>query len=177
MAEEIRGVTYDFDGARLEYFQMAQRFWKAGFKDLELLVECVATMYGESGGYLKAWHHNVVRDSDGNIQRDAQGRLGIKSTDCGLVQHNMPFPSPVWVADDVAANVAETLFAENPELTDGQKQANWAFGMWKNRGFQPWYAHEFWQTPGKLKMAVHAVADFLSVKYGLGKNFFEIVER
>ena len=71
MAEEIRGVTWDFGGRQLEPWEAAQKLYVAGFKDARQLAIMWAVIEGESGGYTRAWHHNVVRNEDGKFRFDS----------------------------------------------------------------------------------------------------------
>jgi hypothetical protein len=168
----VKGQTWDLDGALLEPFQMAQRFYRAGFKDVDTLVECVATMYGESGGWLRAWHHNVLRDGNGDVVFDQDGNMTVTSTDLGLIQRNVVHRPAILAPPVEGARVADGLFDRYPEWADGQKSADEARDLWQMRGFQPWYAHATWRS--RTGKAVEAVGEFLGVKFGLGSGFLVV---
>src|SRR6188768_3109265 len=103
--EHIEWVNYGFYGDRLDIVQRTQRLYNTqdntwGFKDLFVLTVAYAVMMGESGGYLKAFHHNVERNEDDTIKRfnedgtlwDGNGLafMKVKSTDLGFIQKNTP---------------------------------------------------------------------------------------
>jgi hypothetical protein len=171
MAQEIRGQTWDLDGVQLQPFQAAQRLYNAGFKDAKILVEMCA-IYGESGWYLKAWHHNVERDEDGQISLDDSGRMTIKSTDLGFIQKNYIWLTPVKCQPIEGQFWADKGFELRPDLAKGDSSADIAYDLYQLRGFQPWYAHAYW-TRHKAR-SVEAVADFLAVVFGLGKSYFSV---
>lgn len=169
MTEEIRGVTWDLDGAELLPWLAAQRLYKAGFEDAKLLTTMWAVIEGESGGYLKAWHHNVKRNDDGSIFRNEAGNMLIKSTDLGFIQKNVVHASPVEVATTggEAKDFVDTLFKIYPELARGDDSAKIAYQMYKQRGFQPWYAYTNGSYKKHLDQAVLAVGNYLALANGL----------
>jgi hypothetical protein len=144
--EEIRFVTFAFDGEKLKEWQIVQRLVKAGFKDLDTLVTMFAIVLGESGGFKKAWHANVKRSDDRmSIIKNSEGQMLVQSVDLGLIQKNLEiFGDGTWVdmKQDSMSELVETLFAENPELADAQESVNLAFKLWQQRGFKPWYAYK-----------------------------------
>lgn len=167
--EEIRGITWDLAGEELKPWLACQRLYKAGFKDAKTLAIMWATIESESGGYLKAWHHNVVRNEDGSIQKTADGLMVVKSTDLGFIQKNIVHNPQVLlpVAGDQSKLFVEDLFAANPDLARADQAAVIAFNMWKQRGFQPWYAYTNGHYKKNLGRATVAVANYLALAFGL----------
>lgn len=163
MTEEIKGVTFDFDGARLNPWQAAQRLYKAGFVDAKLCAIGYAVMMGESGRYLKAWHHNVVRNEDETIKYESDGKMTIKSTDLGFIQKNIPHNPNMLVFPQDAASFTNSLFLQYPELADGQKSAEIAWELFIDRGWQPWYAHSNGSYKNGLPSACVAVGKYLAM--------------
>lgn len=163
--EEIKGVTYDFQGARLNSWQAAQRLYKAGFVDAKLCAIGYAVMMGESGRYLKAWHNNVVRNEDGTIQLDGEGKMIVKSTDLGFIQRNVVHnPQKVIPVDPIdAQTLIDSLFEQNPDLADGQKSSEIAWELFQARGWQPWYAHTNGSYKKGLPSAAVAIGRFLAM--------------
>lgn len=166
IAEEIRGVTYDFDGVELREWQAIQRLYRAGFTDLITLGHMFAIVEGESGSYTKAWHANVTRDAEGMILRkteDGVDKMQIKSIDLGFIQRNVNV-TDVWVEMDpeAMAEWVNQMWDAHPHLADAQLSAEAAFDLWTDRGFQPWYAYK----PGtqgyyqKKRRAGKAIANF-----------------
>lgn len=161
--EELYGITWGLWGAELDPWQAAQRLYRAGFTDAKTLATFWAVLEAESGGFLKAWHHNVERELDGSIKRDAEGRMTVKSTDLGFIQRNV-LHSPairLRVEAEASAKFVEALFAELPELARGDESAAIAFQMFQSRGFQPWYAYTNGSYKRSLERGCLAVANFL----------------
>lgn len=167
--EEIKGITWDLDGEQLHPWLAAQRLYKAGFKDADLLATMWATIESESGGYLMAWHHNVVRNSDGSIKKTDDGLMEVLSTDLGFIQKNVVHEPNIIlpVTGEQSQLFVNDLFLANPQLANGQESANIAFNMYKQRGFQPWYAYTNGHYKKNLGRATVAVANYLALKYGL----------
>jgi len=161
--EEIRNITWGLNGAQLSPWQAAQRLYKAGFKDVKLLAIAWAVMEAESGGYLKAFHHNVKRDENGLILRDADGKMIVLSTDLGFIQKNIVHPpnTKILVQETASQEFVEQLFKTNSDLADGQKSANIAWAFYKLRGWQPWYAYSNESYKRSLPRGCEAVANFL----------------
>lgn len=167
MGEEIQHVTYDFDGARLQPWQAVH---KAGFTDAKLLATGYAVMMGESGRYLKAWHHNVLRNEDDTILRDEQGRMTVRSTDLGFIQKNIAH-SPAKVLEmtpEASGALIESLFAANPKLALGDESAKIAWAMFNSKDntgqkrlWTPWYAWVNGNYKKGLPSACEAVGNFL----------------
>lgn len=165
MVEEIKGVTWNLDGAQLEPWQAAQRLYLANFKDATVLCEMLATIRGESGWYLKAWHHNVLRDEAGLIVRDAAGKFTVKSTDLGFIQRNVVHSSPVKLLDSESQAFVDDLFYSHPELARADESAAIAWNLYKLRGFQPWYAHSNGGYKNHLDQACLAVGNYLGMRF------------
>lgn len=163
--EEIHGVTWGLDGAQLEPWQAAQRLYKAGFADTQLLCKMLAVIRGESGWYLKAWHHNVLRDADGNIQRTADGKITIKSTDLGFIQRNVVHTPPKVLADADSQAFVDQLFLTYPELARGDESAKIAWNLYKARGFQPWYAYTNGGWKNHLEQSCLAVGNYVAMVF------------
>lgn len=170
MAEELIHITFDFDGERLEPWQAVQRLYLAGFVDPKLLAVGYAVMMGESGRYLKAWHHNVLRNEDGTILRDALGRMTVKSTDLGFIQKNIVHsPARALEIDaDVSGAFVDELFAANPRLARGDQSAAIAYALYNSvtgggvkRLWSPWYAWVNGNYRKGLPSACVAVGQFL----------------
>jgi hypothetical protein len=168
MAEEIKGITWDLDGEELKPWLAAQRLYKAGFKDANVLATMWAIMEAESGGYLKAWHHNVVRNEDGTIFQ-SEGLMEIKSTDLGFIQKNIVHNPHVIlpIVGDQSKLFVEDLFLSFPELARGDESAKIAYELYKTRGFQPWYAWSNKTYEKSMGRACVAVSNFLALKNGL----------
>ena len=169
MTEEIKGITWDLDGAHLMPRLAAQRLYDAGFEDAKLLTTMWAVIDGESGGYLKAWHHNVKRNDDGSIFKNAAGNMLVKSTDLGFIQKNVVHASPVElpVTGGEAKDFVDMLFKIYPELARGDESAKIAHQMYMQRGFEPWYAYTNGSYKKHLDQAVLGVANFLAQSNGL----------
>lgn len=166
--EEIRGVTWDLDGEQLKPWLVAQRLYKAGFKDADTLAVMWAVIEAESGGYLKAWHHNVTRNEDGSIKIFPDNLMEMKSTDLGLIQKNIVHNPTVLlpVEGNQSQLFVNDLFDAFPNLARGDKSATIAFNLWKTRGFQPWFAYTGGNYKKSLGRGFVAVANFLALKHG-----------
>jgi hypothetical protein len=150
--EYLENISYGFYGPRLDPVQRMQRLYGGGFKDAALLVVAYSVMMGESGGYLKAFHHNVEREEDGTIKRfvvDGKTYMKVKSTDLGFIQKNTPH-SParmVEMTEEASLAFVDELFEKNPELANGYESAEIAWQMYntvvggKKREFTPWIAY------------------------------------
>lgn len=165
--EEIKGVTWDLWGAELKPWLACQRLYKAGFKDADLLATMFAVIEAESGGYLKAWHHNVKRNEDGSIFRTSDGLFQVNSTDLGFIQKNVVHNPKVILTDSEAPAFVEDLFAAFPDLARADKSAEIAFAMYQDRGFQPWYAYSNGSYKKSMGRACAAVGNFIALKHGL----------
>jgi len=165
MAQEILHVTYGLDGEQLDGWQAAQRLYLAGFKDAQTLGRMLAIIAGESGWYLKAWHHNVLHDADGNIIRDADGRFTVTSTDLGFIQKNIPHSPVVKIVDSESQAFVDSLFDDFPDLAFGDKSSAIAYSMYKARGFQPWYAYSNDSYKRHLDRACLAVGNYLGMVF------------
>jgi len=168
MSEEIKGITWDLDGAELMPWLAAQRLYKAGFKDAKLLTTMWAVLEGESGGYLKAWHHNVSRNDDGSI-KIINEMMEVKSTDLGFIQKNIVHTPKVLlpIVGDDSKNFVKVLFEVYPELARGDRSAEIAYKLYQDRGFQPWYAYTNGGYEKHLGKAVLAVGNYLALANGL----------
>ncbi len=166
---EIKGITWDLDGEQLEPWLAAQRLYKAGFKDADTLAVMWAVIEAESGGFLKAWHHNVTRNEDGTIKIFDGYLMEVKSTDLGFIQKNIVHdPTQLLpVEGDQSKLFVADLFEAFPELARGDESAKIAFNMWKTRGFQPWYAYSNKSYEKILGRGCVAVANYLALKHGL----------
>jgi hypothetical protein len=174
--EHLEGVNYGFYGARLDTVQRMQRLYNTkdntwGFKDAMLLTLAYAVMMGESGGYLKAYHHNVERDVAGNIVRhDVDGKecMKVKSTDLGFIQKNTPH-SParlVEMTEEASLAFVDELFVANPALCNGYESCKIAWNLYKSRGnFSAWYAYINGGYKRSLPLACVAVGKFAANKY------------
>lgn len=169
MAEEIRGITWDLDGEQLDPWLAAQRLYNAGFKDAQELCVMWAVLEAESGGYLKAWHHNVTRNEDGTIKRFDGDLMEVKSTDLGFIQKNIVHnPKPLLpIEGDQSKLFVADLFDAFPDLARGDLSAKIARQLFLQRGFQPWYAHTNKTYKRSMPRACVAVANFLALKNGL----------
>jgi hypothetical protein len=163
MPPEIKDVTFGLDGDRLQGWQAAQRLYAAGFTDAKALATALAVMAMESGYYLKAWHHNIVRDGDGNIVRDANGAFTVMSTDLGFVQRNVPHSPFVKLTDDESGAFVDNLFLEHPELARGDSSAKIAHSLYEQRGWQPWVAYSSGNYKKALADSCVAVANLLGL--------------
>lgn len=165
--EYIENVTHGFSGPRLHGWQLAQRGYLAGFTDAKLLAVFIAVMRAESGGYLRAFHHNATRDDAGKIVRttaeDGTELMQVRSTDLGLIQRNVVHPEPRLIAmnERAVADFVHELFERHPKLANGQESANIAWGLYEARGWQPWYAHSNGSYKKGLPSSCTAIANFL----------------
>ena len=172
--EEIRNVSFGLWGEELKEWQAIQRLVAAGFQDPRLLARMFAIIEGESGSYQRAWHANVMRlpadESDlppygGDIKRDAEGRMTIKSIDLGFIQRNVDIPDAVMAMTPEAMEpFVDGLFNKYPRLTDPWTAAEEAYALYLDRGFQPWYAYQP-GTPAfkaKVKRGCQAVGNYLA---------------
>lgn len=153
MAREfIENISYGFYGPRLDQVQRMQRLYGGGFKDASLMVVAYAVMMGESGGYLKAFHHNVERNPDETIKRyniNGEDHMKVISTDLGFIQKNT-LHSPaalVLMTEDESLAFVDGLFEDHPELANGYDSCAVAWQMYntvvggKKRLFTPWFAY------------------------------------
>jgi len=159
--EEIRGITWDFDGEELTHEQTIQRIVQAGFPVHNgAALTMFAIVEGESGEYQRAWHINVERHPNGSIKRFDQFGVGAptptsgpveymkaKSIDLGFIQFNVQTQNRLvkMEAEPVAAFVEE-MFDTHPDLADPWTAARRAYTLYQQRGFTPWYAYK----PGTL---------------------------
>lgn len=166
--EEIRGITFGLDGEELKPWLAAQRLYKAGFKDAKLLATMWAVIESESGGYLRAWHHNVVRNEFGTIKL-ANNLMEVKSTDLGFIQRNIVHNPHVFlpIEGNESQLFVDNLFVIHPELARADKSAEIAYQMYKQRGFQPWFAYTNKSYERNLGRACVAVANYLALANGL----------
>jgi hypothetical protein len=167
MAEEVRGLTWDLDGEQLEPWLAAQRLYKAGFKDADVLCTMWAIIEAESGGYLKAWHHNVKRTEDGQILYNDANQMTVLSTDLGFIQKNVVHDPPVLIGSPEEAQAfVDNLWVQHPELARGDESAEIAYLMYKQRGYTPWYAFTNKSYMNSLGRGTVAVANYLALKHG-----------
>lgn len=174
--EYIEDVSYGFYGQRLDTVQRMQRLYNTkdntwGFKDGMLLTLAYAVMMGESGGYLKAFHHNVERDEAGNIVRfDVDGKvcMKVKSTDLGFIQKNTPHSPAVFVemTKEKSLEFVDILFEENPALSNGYESCKIAWNLYKSRlNFTHWYAYINGGYKRSLPLACVALGKLAANKY------------
>lgn len=166
ITEELRGITYDFDGVELKEWQAIQRLYRAGFKDLIVLGIMFAIIEGESGSFTKAWHANVKRDDAGKIVRKEEAGatyMQITSIDLGFIQRNVNVTDE-WVEmhPEAMGEWVNQMWDMYPNLTDAQQSAEAAYDLYQLRGFQPWYAYKPGTTGfyGKKRRAGKAIANF-----------------
>ncbi len=183
--EHIEWVNYGFYGQRFDSVQRIQRLYNTqgddwGFKDAAVLAVAYATMMGESGGYLKAFHHNVFRDDQGDkILRynedgsvwDGSGPqfMKVKSTDLGFIQKNTPH-TPfrlIEMNEEASVGFVDELFITYPKLCIGWDSCKIAWNMYNNAGkkFTPWYAYTNGNYKRGLPGACVAVGRWLANKY------------
>lgn len=161
------GIIYALQGAKLSPQQTIDRLYRAGFTDVQELAIGFSVMMGESGGYLKAWHNNVVLADDLTPKLDGDGKMTIVSTDLGFIQRNVKHPTPVKVlpnADDVQAFI-EVLWYDHPELARADESAKIAKELWDARGWTPWYAYLNGSYRKALPQACDAVKKYLAAIY------------
>lgn len=177
MAEEILGITWGLDGEELKPWQAAQRLYKAGFKDAKILATMWAIMESESGGFLKAWHHNVVRNEDGTILRSEDNLMEIKSTDLGFIQKNIVHsPHEIIPIDANQSQLfVDLLFNAFPELARGDESAIIAWNLYKFRGFQPWYAWSNGSYQKSLERGILATGNYLGMSLVNNSNLLKRV--
>jgi len=181
--EHIIWVNYGFYGERLDTVQRTQRLYNTkdrtwGFKDVFTLAIAYAVMMGESGGYLKAFHHNVERDAEGNIVRhiiDNKEHMKVKSTDLGFIQKNTPHSPNVMIemTKEASLEFVDELFISNPALCIGWDSCKIAYNMYLNRGFSPWYAYTNGSYKKSLDQASVAVGKLAANKF-LGDSDYVI---
>jgi hypothetical protein len=174
--EEIRHVTWDLDGEELSHVQSIQRIVNAGFPIKEgVALTMFAIVEGESGEYLKAWHANVERDDEDNIVRyyddgaggytltaptpDSPPHMKVKSVDLGFMQFNKNITDTIVpMTPEYMGAFVEAMFAADPDLARGDKSAQRAFALYKERGFQPWFAYKPGTAAFRLKKRYGAIA-------------------
>jgi hypothetical protein len=177
--EEIRNVTYGLWGSELPEHSAIQRLAKAGFpiwvpshreivqphSPLQIMF---AIIEGESGGYLKAWHANVLRDPPftGDIVRTTDQKMTIRSIDLGFIQRNVDMTDfKVEMTEEAMKAVVDDLFeVKYPQLARADLSAAIAFDLWQDRGFKPWYAYQPGTPRFRVKMfrAAMALGNWLS---------------
>lgn len=185
MTEYIEWVVYGFYGERFDSVQRMQRLYNVrdnewGFKDAMTLVVAYATMMGESGGYLKAFHHNVEREADGSIKRyniDGKDYMKVFSTDLGFIQKNT-IHSPAKMLEmtkEASLAFVDQLFVENPKLCVGWDSCKIAWNMYKAAGnkFTPWYAYTNGNYKKGLPGACVALGKLAANKYLNDPNYVQ----
>ena len=176
--EHIHGINWGLGGNELTPEQAIQRLAVAGWPlfrrkadgttESPILIMW-AIIEGESGGYQKAWHINVVRDPNGMIIRqivDGKTYMTVKSIDLGFIQKNTTVEPFLLEMDiNVVAAWVEHMFDTHPELADPWQAAEVALAFWKTNGFnwKRWFAYkpgtrEFWL---KKKRASKWLANWL----------------
>jgi hypothetical protein len=168
--EYLPGISYGFYGQRLDTVQRVQRLYFAGFKDADLLALAYAVMMGESGGYLKAFHHNVERNEDGTIKReevDGLTFMRVKSTDLGFIQRNVVHANKplVELTEGASKAFVDDLFLANPKLANGWESCKIAWQLYQQRGFDPWYAYSNGGWKRSIGHASLAVGKWLAHRY------------
>lgn len=179
--EHIEWVNYGFYGERFDSVQRMQRLYNTrdntwGFKDAMVLVVAYATMMGESGGYLKAFHHNVERNEEGMIVRYVDNfdtsKLFMKvfSTDLGFIQKNTKHQDGgvlVEMTKEASLAFVDQLFIENPKLCIGWDSCKIAWNMYNTAGkkFTPWYAYTNGNYKKGLPGACVALGKLAANKY------------
>lgn len=162
-----------YGGDRLEPYEIAELLHNVGFRDLDL-VEMVATVLGESGGYTAAYNDN----------RDNSGR--VISRDVGLGQINIPRRHIGTRREKNLQNPIKNVKAIK-RLFDTRET------LTKRRRFNPWYAftkgwatfphwwvfrsadvakaqglpREWIRTGRYIHQAIVGVANFYARKHGL----------
>jgi hypothetical protein len=185
MVEEIRGVTWDLAGERLYPFQAAQYLYNASttkngviihpFREAKVLTVACATMGGESDWRLRSWHANVLREEDGSIKRDSQGRITIKSIDLGWIQRNADIADLPYRDTEIAPLVQSLFDSEQFGYLDRPAlAANEAARLYVDRGWQPWVAYSNGGWRRHLPNAGLAVANFIAVEFMNKQSFYAI---
>jgi hypothetical protein len=164
--QEIFDLTWSWGtGPQLAPWQAAQRLYLAGWTDAKELAVAWAVMEAESGGYVKAWHHNVRRDEDGMVALDDQGHMTVLSTDLGFVQRNVVHNGQVGVKvefmEDASQEFVAWLFERNPSLALGSESAAVGYAMWETREWAPWVAYRNGSYRRSLPRGCEAVANYL----------------
>lgn len=117
MCEEIKGVTWDFDGRQLDYKSRLAVCYAQGFGGKGTrVITAAAVMTAESQGYTRAWHHNLGLDCE-----------TVVSIDRGLFQIN---------------DLAHPELTEE-EMYDPRKNVHAAWKIYRSRGnsFSAWAAY------------------------------------
>lgn len=199
--EEIRDVTYGLWGSELPEHSAIQRLVKAGFpiwvpSHLDIaephspLLDMFAIIEGESGSYLRAWHMNVLRDPPitGDIVRDSEGRMTVRSIDLGFIQRNVDMADEkLPMTEEASKAFVDAKFVQYPQLARADLASMVAFDLWQDRGFKPWYAYK----PGtdgfrlKKRRAAKAIGNYLLRSFvgkvddtgALGTRFPELIFR
>ena len=110
-----------YAGDLLSPEKIAEKLWSHGWRDVEL-VQMLATVLGESGGYTEAWNDNL----------DERGRL--KSRDVGLAQINIR-------AKDVGTPREHRLRDPDYNLARARELFDTRETLRRRRRFNPWYAY------------------------------------
>jgi hypothetical protein len=131
-------------GTQMQGRDIARLLHDAGWTDAENLTVAVMVCFAESMGYSRAYNDNV--DSSGKVT----------SRDVGLMQINI--------------SASQIGTAAEEDLYDVQKNADAAYALYKNRGFQPWVAYNsrVYLRDTYLKLATRGIANFLA-EVQLGK--------
>lgn len=149
--EHIRNINYGFGGVELAEWQTIQRLVRSGFVDVRILGTMFAIVEGESGSYTRAFHCNVDRtlDENGKPDRivrktiDGVDHMYVKSVDLGFMQINTDLPGVgQWVAmtEEAVAEFINKMFDAEPWKGDAQLSSVYAYELYLQRGFHPWYA-------------------------------------
>jgi hypothetical protein len=171
--EHILNINYGFRGVELSEWQAIQRLVRSGFVDLRVLGTMFAIVEGESGSYTRAFHCNVDRtlDADGNknlIVRkiiDGAEYMHVNSVDLGFMQFNIDLPGDgEWIEmhEEAVTEFINTMFDVEPWTADAQLSSEFAYEMFLQRGFQPWYAYkpDEIQFQEKKRRAGKAIANY-----------------
>ncbi len=189
MATEIRGVTWDFGDEAPMWPSVALRYLYNAkvmrnsvavypFRDAKMLAVAGAVMGGESAWYPKAWHANVVKDADGQIVYDAQGRITVKSIDLGWIQRNADLADTAYQPEEIAPLVVSLFESEQYGYLDRPGlAANEAARLYVERGWQPWYAYSNKGYLRHLPKSILGAANFLAIEFGLGQSYYMIRPR
>lgn len=87
---EIKGVTWDFGGWRLDRKNALAACYARGFTGHQRVVTAACVMTAESQRYTKAWHHNHehLPGTNEHVISNETGQPVVLSTDRGLFQIN-----------------------------------------------------------------------------------------
>jgi hypothetical protein len=126
--------------------------YAAGWQDADKLLQMACTVDAESGCYPHAWHWNSPTEG------------GDGSCDWGMFQLNDGNKGGTAPQLDTNGDPITSTQFQKDALTPGVAVVT-ARGMYKERGFQPWYGYAKWKNYAPAM--TRALCNWLREKYNI----------